>query len=185
MGYTTEFDGSVAVTPPLNPSEIDYLTRFADSRRFTRVAGPYALEELSSRGPDVVDYNRPPGGQPSLWCNWAPTADGAAIKWNETEKFRDAEIWMQFLIDVFLRPGASLQAELADPVPGRVYDDAFAAFTFDHVVNGTIDAQGDDPEDTWRLVVADNTVSKVTPQVAWSEDADWPPAPGTRRRRRG
>jgi hypothetical protein len=31
-------------------------------------------------------------------------------------------------------------------------------FTFDHVVNGTIDAQGDDPDDRWQLVVVDNEV---------------------------
>jgi hypothetical protein len=170
MGYTTEFDGSVAVTPPLNPSEIDYLARFADSRRFSRVAGPYALDETGFRGPDVIDYNQPPEGQPSLWCNWAPTADGTAIGWNEAEKFYDSAEWMQYLIDTFLRPGATLQAELAQPVPGRVYDDAFAGFTFDHTVNGTIDAQGEDPDDTWRLVVQDNLVSKVTPQATWPED---------------
>lgn len=165
MGYTTDFTGSVTVEPPLNAAEIDYLTRFADSRRFTRIDGPYALHEDGFRGPRIVDYNRPPDGQPSPWCNWAPTADGAAIEWNGAEKFYDSVEWMQYLIDTFLRPGAALQAELGDRISGRAYDPAFGAFTFDHTVNGTIDAQGEDDDDTWRLVVTDNHVTKT-------EDAD-------------
>jgi len=36
MGYTTEFDGSVRISPPLNAHEIAYLRRFAVSRRVTR-----------------------------------------------------------------------------------------------------------------------------------------------------
>lgn len=167
MGYTTEFTGSVAVDPPLSPSEIDYLRRFAKSRRFARTAGPYALDKESGfRGPDVIDYNQPPHGQPSLWCDWEPTSDGTAIEWNRVEKFHDADIWMQYLIDTFLKPGASVQAELAQPIPGRVYDAAFGAFTFDHVVNGVIDAQGEDPDDTWRLVVRDGRVSIAGPGEA-------------------
>lgn len=156
MGYTTTFDGSVAIEPPLNAAEVDYLTRFAESRRFTRSDGPYALHEDGFRGPRVVDYNKEPEGQPSLWCNWAPTADGSAIEWNEAEKFYDSVEWMQYLIDTFLKPGAALQAELAAPVPGRFYDETFSAFTFDHTLNGTIDAQGEDLDDTWQLAVVDN-----------------------------
>jgi hypothetical protein len=32
MGYTTEFDGSVSISPPLNAHEIAYLRKFAASR---------------------------------------------------------------------------------------------------------------------------------------------------------
>jgi hypothetical protein len=36
MGYTTEFDGSVSISPPLNAHEIAYLRKFAASRRMDR-----------------------------------------------------------------------------------------------------------------------------------------------------
>lgn len=172
MGYTTDFTGTVTVEPPLNAAEADYLKRFANSRRFTRTDGPYALHEDGFRGPRIIDYNRPPVGQHSLWCDWAPTGDGTGIEWNGAEKFHSADDWMQYLIDTFLKPGAALQAELADPIPGRAYDAAFGRFTFDHVVNGTIEAQGEDRDDTWRLVVRDNRVSRVEAQTVWPESGE-------------
>lgn len=33
MGYTTEFSGSVSISPPLNQAEIDFLNKFSESRR--------------------------------------------------------------------------------------------------------------------------------------------------------
>jgi len=162
MGYTTDFTGRVTIDPPLNAAEFDYLKRFADSRRFTRIDGPYALHEDGFRGPRIINYNQPPEGQPSLWCNFEPvSADGASLEWNGAEKFYDAEIWMQYLIDTFLKDDALLQNELCAPDPDRYYDPAFREFTFDHTVNGVIDAQGEDPDDTWQLIVRDNVVTRA------------------------
>lgn len=162
MGYTTQFTGRVTVTPPLNRHEITYLRRFSDSRRMDRANGPYYAEPGRNFGqthePDVYDFNRPPEGQPELWCQWVPTADGTGLEWNGKEKFYSAAEWMRYLIDTFLRPGAALRRELREPVSGRVYDKAFRRFTFSHVVNGVIDAEGEEPDDIWRLVVRDNTV---------------------------
>jgi hypothetical protein len=39
MGYTTEFDGSVSISPPLNAHEIAYLRKFAASRRMAVLRG--------------------------------------------------------------------------------------------------------------------------------------------------
>jgi hypothetical protein len=36
MGYTTTFEGSFAVTPPLTPEHACYLARFSGSRRMAR-----------------------------------------------------------------------------------------------------------------------------------------------------
>jgi hypothetical protein len=44
MGYTTEFDGSVIISPPLNAHEIAYLRKFAASRRMDRARGPYFVD---------------------------------------------------------------------------------------------------------------------------------------------
>jgi hypothetical protein len=151
----------VTVEPPLNAHEIAYLRKFARSRRMSRLSGPYFVEGSSGldqvRNKDVIDYNRAAEGQPGLWCDWEPNDEGTEISWNGTEKFYLAEVWMAYLIDHFLKPGASAAGSaFIDMVPAE-----FAHFTFDHHVNGTITAQGADPNDQWRLVVADNVVSQL------------------------
>lgn len=165
MGYTTEFDGSISISPPLNVHEIAYLRKFAASRRMDRERGPYFVDGSGlfgqGRDGDIRDFNQPPVGQPGLWCKWEPTEDGTAIKWNGEEKFYDSDEWMTYLIDTFLKPGAVLACELASPVPGRHYPEEFRHFTFDHELNGVIDAQGELDDDRWQLVVTGNTVTSV------------------------
>ena len=145
MGYQTDFTGHVTVTPALNQAEAAFLHAFADSRRMDREAGPYGCGDDGVR-----NYNLPPAGQPGLWCDWAPTDDNAGLEWNGMEKFYESEEWMRYLIDHFLRPGGEAQGQ-----PG------FDQFTFDHVVSGTIDAQGEDPSDRWQLRVVDNIVVRA------------------------
>lgn len=152
MGYSTEFTGRVTVTPPLNAHEIKFLMEFADSRRHQRPEGPYGVKDYGYNELDREQYNYPPEGQPSLWCNWEPVQEGTGIAWNRAEKFYDGEIWMQYLIDHFLKAGAHAQG-----LPG------FEEFTFDHVVNGEIAAQGDAEDDEWALVVRDNVATKEYP----------------------
>jgi hypothetical protein len=161
VGYHTEFTGHVAVTPPLNEHEVNYLRKFANSRRYARTSGPYQTETDSYRGPDTVDYNDRADGQPGLWCDWEPSDDGTRISWNGTEKFYYADVWMRYLIDTFLRPDAALQGELAEPRLGRYYAPEFGRFTFDHIVDGAIEAYGDDPSDVWTLRVVGNEVETV------------------------
>ncbi|MEV7025544.1 hypothetical protein [Kitasatospora sp. NPDC093558] len=163
MGYTTDFTGRIAVEPPLNEQEIAYLRKFAETRRMDREKGPYYVDGTGYAGqghdPDIRDFSKPPAGQPGLWCQWEPTDDGAAIQWNGHEKFYDSPEWMTYLVDHFLKPGAHAQGE-----PG------FEDFTFDHVLDGVIDAQGEESWDTWQLTVRDNEVSAtgpVEPEVPW------------------
>ncbi|MFJ1706274.1 hypothetical protein [Kitasatospora sp. NPDC088346] len=163
MGYTTTFIGRIAVEPPLNGQEIAYLRKFADTRRMDRTNGPYYVDGTGPAGQghdaDIRGFNTPPAGQPGLWCQWEPTDDGAAIGWNRHEKFYNATEWMAYLVDHFLRPGAHAQDG-----PG------FESFTFDHVLNGVIEAQGEESWDTWQLTVRDNEVSAsgpVEPETVW------------------
>ena len=161
MGYTTDFYGSVSVTPPLNQAEIDYLNLFASTRRMHRKEGPYYAVDDGDLGQretsGVINFNEPAQGQPGLWCQWVPTEDGTAIEWDGGEKFYDAEVWMQYLIDHFLRPAARAKGQ-----PG------FEDFTFDHVVSGTIEAQGEDPGDQWQLVVTNNAVTTKVGTAVYS-----------------
>lgn len=125
MGYTTDFTGAVQVEPPLTEEQIAFLTAFSEERH--------------------GGNTQPHAGFPGFWCDWVPTADGAGIEWNGTEKFYDSDEWMQLIIDRFIAP------------TGRK-------------VNGTIEAQGEDPSDIWRLKVTDNVVSRVAAKIVW-EDA--------------
>lgn len=71
---------------------------------------------------------------PNPWCKWEPTGDGTAIEWNNEEKFYDAEHWLAYLVKVFLK---------------------------DHDVTGVIEAEGEWPDDRWRIEMRDNTVYVV------------------------
>jgi hypothetical protein len=125
MGYTTQFAGRVTVNPPLNAAEVAFLREYAD------------------------DDHRADTSVPSFFCQWVPTDDGTGIEWDQGEKFYEAEAWMTYLIDHFLKDGAHAQGQ-----------PRFEQFTFDHVLNGTIAAQGEEPGDQWDLFVTDNRVSR-------------------------
>lgn len=129
MGYTTDFFGQFTVTPPLKPEHAAYLRRFNETRRMARDAdkaealpdptraaaglpigrqGAYfvAGDGFAGQAHDdsVIDYNRPPNGQPGLWCQWTPTNDGAALEWDGGEKFYDYVEWLEYLVAHFLKP---------------------------------------------------------------------------------
>jgi hypothetical protein len=98
------------------------------------------------RDADIRDFNRPPRGQPGLWCQWIPTVDGSAIEWNGVEKFYDSEEWMRYLIEHFIGsdPKANRELKLFQP----------------HTLNGEILAQGEDIKDRWKLIVTNNVVTR-------------------------
>lgn len=149
MGYTTDFSGRVEITPPLDKEEIKYLKKFGDTRRMNRTKGPYYVDNKGMAGQDheadILDYNSPPPGQPGLWCQWVPTPDGKFIEWDGSEKFYNAPEWMTYIIDHFLKADPKAKGVLKHLKP--------------HVLNGEIEAQGEDDNDRWKLVVKDNKVS--------------------------
>ena len=149
MGYTTDFDGQIKVDPPLNEQEIQYLNKFADSRRMDREKGPYYVDGSGFMGQnndaDVRNHNGPPDEQPGLWCKWGPTEDGTAIEWNGDEKFYDSPEWMAYIVKHFFGANPVAKSELP--------------FLQGHTLNGTISAQGEEPDDMWLLHVKDNKVS--------------------------
>src|SRR5262249_30838871 len=131
----------------LKPEHSAYLKAFSETRRMQRnprkvqglpdpvryavdlpvgVEGGYFVGGGGDAGQDrdvsVVEYNQPPRGQPGLWCDWAPTADGTAIVWNGAEKFYRYVEWLRYLIEHFLAP-------------------------WGYVLNGAVGWQGEDPGD--------------------------------------
>lgn len=147
MGYTTEFSGQISVEPPLSAEEVEFLYKFANTRRMKRKKGPYYVDGLGFKGQDrevdVLDQNVPPDGQPGLWCHWISTPDGKFVEWDGGEKFYNPAEWMAYLIEHFLKPSHL----------------ATMPFLGEHSLNGEILAQGEDITDRWLLKVENNTVS--------------------------
>ena len=138
MGYTTYFDGEFTLDKPLTLAQYGYLKAFNESRRMIRnefvtagrddpkrIAvglpvgkdGQYFVGEGGfmgqDGGEDVLDQNRPPPGQPGLWCQWTPSEDGTKIVHDEGEKFYDYVEWLEYIVAHFLMPwGLTLNGEV-------------------------------------------------------------------------
>lgn len=164
MGYTTEFEGAITITPTLNEQEITFLRKFFTTRRMQREGGPYFVDGEGffgqGNGPDkVYDHNRPPKGQPGLWCNYEVSDDGTQLFWSGTEKSYNMDEWLGYLIQHFI--GAEPDARIHYP---EDFD-----FLQGHTLNGQMEAQGEETEDRWLLEVEDNIV-RVRPGHIVYED---------------
>lgn len=163
MGYHTDFSGSINIEPPLNAEEIAFLEKFNKTRRMDREQGPYYVEDngdcfMQVTGKSGIrNVNKPPAGQPGLWCQWAPSENGTYLEWDQGEKFYDAEEWMEYLIDYFLKPGCRARSELP-------------FLQANHICNGEIRADGEEHGDIWKLVVKDNVVKRVEGAVVFEDE---------------
>lgn len=68
--------------------------------------------------------------------------DGTSIHWTGAEKSYEMDSKMRKLIDKFFKPNG-------------------------HVLNGTMEAQGEESNDRWALVVKDNVVSRKSGRVVY------------------
>lgn len=156
MRYTTDFLGQVDIDPPLNHAEQAYLSAFAESRRWERGEGPYAVSgnpaaEEDVRPQDEGAYNRPAAGQPELWCQWVPCWDGCCLSFDGHEKCYAPVAWMRYLFGHFLEPGAEAS---------RSGDPRFAESSFDHVLDGLIVGCRRDTRELFGIRVTDNAVTR-------------------------
>jgi len=146
MGYTTDFTGKFFVSPAMHGSLITFLKKFADTRRMGRrdlneeVYGPEGAYFVGGGGEfgqaedaRVINNNRPPKGQPGLWCQWVPTDDGTAIEWDGGEKFYDYIEWLAYIMRHFLIPNG-------------------------YILNGTVCWFGEERSDTGNIVVNNNVI---------------------------
>ena len=93
MGYTTDFEGSFKISPPLSQEHVRELTAFSEERH----------------GGNMT----PCAGFPGFWCDWAPNEDGTELSWNGGEKFYDYVEWLDLVIERFLkRWGHTLDGEV-------------------------------------------------------------------------
>ena len=149
MGYSTHYEGQIEINPPLNEDEMDYLSKFRQTRRMHRKKGPYFVDGSGFMGQghddDILEFNNPDPSQPGLWCKWEVTEDGRFIEWDGGEKFYDDIQWMRYLIDHFLKPDALAK-------------EALPFLQCNHIMNGTIFSQGEEIDDTWAIHVENNMV---------------------------
>jgi hypothetical protein len=161
MGYTTDFEGQFLLNKPLSHHHRSYLVRFNETRRMKRLEadadlrpdplrdavglpigreGGYFVGEEGTwgdhSGNDVVNSNKPPEGQPGLWCQWTPNENGTAIEWDGGEKFYYYVEWLEYLIKHFLG-------------------------MWGYRLNGTVTYQGEAEGDKGSIIVVDNVVTKV------------------------
>lgn len=151
MGYSTDFEGDLTIEPPLNQAEVDYLRKFNHVRHMRRGKGPYFVDGSGDFGQgqdsDILNYNDPDPSQPGLWCHWIPADEGHLLTWDYGEKTYDHVEWLEYIINHFLKPGA---------YASRSNDPQFKDFTFDHVLNGEVEASGEEPGDLWKIEVVNN-----------------------------
>jgi hypothetical protein len=154
----------------LTLAQVKYLTRFSQTRRMKRDPSkldPDPLRETVGLLPEVdgglyvgssdpygqdydhasvIDMNKPPEGQPSLWCKWVPTEDGTELEWNTEENFYKYIEWLQYLIEKF--------------------------FTLWRIkVNGEVYWDGDDQEDAGKIMVEDSVV-RTTGYICGKKEED-------------
>jgi hypothetical protein len=148
MGYTTEFTGAFQLNKPLNAETKEFLMRLSRTRRMKRnvvpeygVEGEFYVNGTGMAGQDrdatIVDYNKPPSTQPSLWCDWIPTDDGLFIEWNGGEKFYNYVEWITYIVDKILKPHG-------------------------YILSGEVTWQGEDSYDRGMIVAKDNVITTKT-----------------------
>jgi hypothetical protein len=163
MGYTTDFYGEFNLNKKLEPNHLEYLLRFNVTRRMKRnldhwvnkhtgqltygVEGEFFVggsgESGQGREANIIDYNRPPSTQPSLWCGWKPNEDGTAIQWDGSEKFYCYSEWIVYIIQNFLAPSG-------------------------YVLNGTVEYRGEDDTDQGYLHITNNILKVQQAKVVYS-----------------
>lgn len=170
MGYTTDFIGHIDVSPSLNEDEYAYLTAFSGSRRCLREGGPYAVpgnpaaeEDMPTEQASTVAV-----GQPGYWCDWVPCWSGCCLAFNGMEEFYSPAPWLRYLIRHFLKPGA---------VAADTGLDAFAGFSFDHVLEGTIVGCRRDNKELYAIEVRNNRVTERILRPADARYLGFPPLP--------
>lgn len=161
MGYHTEFRGQFDFNKPLSDKMYSFLKLFNETRRMKRnVPDAFGIEgEFYVFGSDdwghnqeknIVDYNKEPSTQPSLWLQWTPSEDRLSLVWDEGEKFYSYTEWLVYLIYKVLAPNG-------------------------YVLNGSVLWEGEDFGDNGTIFVEDNKVFvqekqgdkvEVTPQTA-------------------
>lgn len=129
MGYTTDFNGTLTITPAPTKEFKEYINKFSCTRHMKRdelklmLSNPdwkdncfngnignqcaYYVQndydKFSYNDPSVIDHNTPPDNVPGLWCQWIIN-DNNELAWDGGEKFYHYVEWLEYLIKNFFVP---------------------------------------------------------------------------------
>lgn len=167
MGFDTEYLGHLRITPRLNRAEVEWLNGFADwgalpdGDPFRLPMNPRAAlaKAFADAGGSMVGPSTVPHGV----RDWRVCEHGDRISWVRSHKSNDAVQALTFLATHYLGPEA--RAKNSD-------NPDFAAFTFDHRLDGLIAAVRDDTEELFLIHVENSTFRHETlvAGVEWWND---------------
>jgi len=155
MSYT--LDGRFDLNKKLDEPTYEFLNNLAKTRRMKRMIEPsFGVEgEFYVNGNDydsnIMDKNKTPKTQPSLYCPWVPTKDRLGIEWDKKEKASEPIKWIEYIISKVLAPkGYVLSGEV------EYWDDSFYRKNTDYVevVDNVVNGK--------RLIV-DYSINKLLP----------------------
>jgi len=178
--YRIQFAGGVSLDRPLQPEQAAYLRRFFSTRRVAwlteqvqeradpfreavklplGVEGAYfvglSFDELKVADwrPLVANQNKPPQGQPLLWCFWKLEEDGITLRYADPRfELYYCYAWLQYLIEHFFHP-------------------------WGYTLNGEITWQGDDAEDRGTIRVKNGQLEHRLFQASGQSRPVWPDQP--------
>lgn len=162
MGYNTDFEGFFKIDPALSKEEIEYFKWFNQTRRvglfndeygilprkISKTALKNGIYLIESEIENVIDYNIPAMGQPSLWCGWTVSDDGSSFIWDGKEKFYEYTQWLSFMKSAFFDSNAWAK---------KLYPEVLN-FLDSHSLNGEIMAFGEEWDDIAKFVAKDNEI---------------------------
>jgi len=174
MGYTTDFSGQFSVDPPLDQSQIDYLTQFATTRHMARyealteflpdparlsVGLPVGFEGSYYVGAEendgsVIDYNHAPGEERNRFSNTNPIIPANHLG--------QPGLWCQW---VPTDDGAFIEWDGGE----KFYDSTeWIRYIVDHflspwgrTLSGAVDWQGEDSDDRGTIYAVDGVIHAV------------------------
>ncbi len=111
------------------------------------ITPPLSPEQIA-KFKQLADTRHEHVAAPSYYCQWEVSA--TAIEWDGGEKFYGSEEWMALIVSALAAAG--------------------------HTCNGTIDADGEESGDLWRLVVTNNVVSVEEATVSYGNGKPVTPA---------
>ena len=160
MGYSTDFNGEIKISPKLKANDKEFLDKFFQIRHMKR--DMTKLKDISENlikecGKDgcfyLKDYDNfnemyddktiininDSGDMPSLYCNLEIVEENGEsfVQWNGSEKTYGVNVengWFTWLIDNFFKPGG-------------------------YVLNGETTWQGEEDDDTGTIKIENNIVS--------------------------
>lgn len=151
MGYTTEFQGVLTLTPALKMEQYAKLCAL-ESDEFSSAN---ELKEAKVKAP--VGY-----------CQWIPTKDGKGLEWNGGEKFYEYTEWLEYICSALDAWGVKANGTITWKGEDR---NDIGTIT---VTDNKVVAEKDDivPKGTSKLDVAVKSLEKIAKMDARDVEAD-------------